>query len=155
MRRHDTALAVHECELGAIDLTYSAFATQLLDCFRDVKHRAWMARMAMREQAAVRVHGQLAAELDTSAFDEAAAFTLGTKTQILELDNHDRREAIVKLGDVDIARCDSRHRLGALAGFLGRRCREAARLADVLVRMTLADAEHVDRLLGKVAGALR
>ena len=68
----------------------------------------------MREQAAVRIDRQFAAELDASAFDEAAAFALGAKAEVFELDDHDRREAVVKLGDVDVFGRQSRHRVGAL-----------------------------------------
>src|SRR5713101_6729602 len=113
-----------------------------------------MAWMTMREQAAVRIDRKFTAEFDASAFDEAAALSLGTEAEILELDYHDRGEAIVKLGYVDIARPNSRHRVGAFACFFGGRRGQADGLADVLVRMALARAEQINRSLLEVAGAL-
>src|SRR6266851_1435984 len=93
-------------------------------------------------------------DLTRSAFAEAAALALGTEAEVLELDYHDRGEAIVKLGDVDIARPNSRHRVGAFACFFGGRRGQADGLADVLVRMALARAEQINRSLLEVAGAL-
>src|ERR1700691_4546301 len=104
-----------------------------------------MTGRAMREQAAVRVDRQFAAELNTAAFDEAAAFALGAEAKVFELDDDDRREAIVKLGDVYIFRRQSRHRKGALARLLGRRGGETPRLADVLVGVAFASTDHIDR----------
>ena len=71
--------------------------------------------MAMRQQSAMRVDRQFAAQLDAPAFDKAPAFALRTKAQVLELDDHDRRETIVKFRDVDVLRRQSGHRKGALA----------------------------------------
>src|SRR6266851_811030 len=113
-----------------------------------------MAWMTMREQATVCIDRKFTAEFDASAFDEAAALSLGTEAKVLELDYHDRREAIIKLGDVDIARPNSRHRVGAFACFFGGRRGQADGLADVLVPMALSGAEQINRLLLEVAGAL-
>src|ERR1700719_62437 len=101
--------------------------------------------MAMRQQAAVRIDRQLTAKLDTPALDEAPALALGAKPEVFQLDNHDWREAIVKLRDVDIPRPEPRHCIRARACLLRGRGRETARLADMLVRMAFAAAEQIDR----------
>src|SRR5260370_34060100 len=154
MGRHDSALAVDQSLFRIRDLTRAAFASQLTHRLGDRKERPGMARMTMRKQSAVRIDRKVAAEFDASAFDEAAALALGTEAEILEFDYHDRSEAIVKLGDVDIVRPNSRHRVGAFARFFGRRRCQADGLADVLVRMALSGAEQINRLLLEVAGAL-
>src|SRR3984957_11411005 len=110
-----------ERDLGIGDLPRTAFAAQLAYRLSNRKHRTGMTGMAMREQAAVRIDRQFAAKLDASVFDEAAAFALGAEAEVFELDDDDRREAIVKLGDVDIFRRQSRHRKGARARLFGRR----------------------------------
>src|SRR5229473_3086447 len=154
MGRHDSALAVDQSHLRVLDLARAAFAAQLTHRLGDRKERTGMAWMTMREQATVCIDRKFTAEFDASAFDEAAALSLGTEAEILELDYHDRGEAIVKLGDVDIVRPNSRHRVGAFARFFGGRRRQADGLADVLVRMALARAEQINRFLLEVAGAL-
>src|SRR5690242_5142032 len=122
MGRHDSALAVDQSHFRVLDLARATFAAQLPHRLGDRKERPGMARMTMRKQATVRIDRKFTAEFDASALDEAAALALGTEAQILELDYHDRSEAIVKLGDVDIMRPDYRHFVGALACFFrGRR----------------------------------
>ena len=70
MRRENPALRVNQRNLCVLYLARPAFTAQLPDGLRDRKDRPRMARMAMREQPAVRVDRQLATELDTAALDE-------------------------------------------------------------------------------------
>ncbi len=88
--------------LGVFDLARAAFAAQLAYRLGDREHRTGMARMAMREQTAVGVDREFAAEFDAAALDEAPAFALGAEAEVLEFNNNDRGEAVVKFGDVDI-----------------------------------------------------
>src|SRR5208283_3697872 len=119
-------------DLGVLHLARPAFAAQLPHRLRDRKDRSRMAGMAMREQPAVRVDWQLATELDKAAFDEGPALTLLAKAEVLELDNHDRREAVVNLRHVDILRSHPGHRIGAFTSVFRRRRDEAVGLTDVL-----------------------
>src|SRR6266852_7370154 len=79
MGRHDSALAVDQGHFRVLDLAWAAFAAQLPHRLGDRKERPGMARMTMREQAAVRINRKFAAEFDASAFDEAAALALRTE----------------------------------------------------------------------------
>src|SRR5579875_258627 len=129
MSRHKAALAVNQRHLCVGNLPRPALAAQLPDRLGNREHRAGMARMAVRQQAAVRVDRQLAAQLDPSVFNEAPAIAFRAKTQIFKFDNHHWREAVVQFGDVDIFRAETRHRVRALARFFRRRGRETERLA--------------------------
>src|ERR1700675_324404 len=98
MRRHDSALPMHQRNLRVLDLPRTAFAAQLLHRLGDRIQRPGLTGMAMRQQAAVRIDREFAAQLDATAFNEASALALRTKAKVFELDDDYRREAIVEFG---------------------------------------------------------
>src|SRR5690348_8456685 len=97
------AIAMAQHDVRAIDLTLSAFATDLCSGF-DQGEDAVHAGMAEREAAAIGVDRQHAAGGDASALDKAAAFALGTEAEILKEEDRVDRERIVELRLIDIGR---------------------------------------------------
>ena len=100
------------------------------------------------------VDGQASAGAQGPGRGESAAFALGAKAQVFELDQHRWRETVVELGEVHVLGSQAGHGIGALARLFRRGSGQIVRRADVLVAMSLADAEQVDRAPGQVAGAL-
>lgn len=64
MRGKNAAVAVHEGEAGAVDLALVGLAAQLVHGLDGVEHAAGRARVAIREQAAVGVAWQRAAQAE-------------------------------------------------------------------------------------------
>src|SRR4051812_20276731 len=102
MDADDAAVAVHQRNLGVLDLALAGFAAYLPDRFDDVKKATAQPRMTAREQAAVRRDRQCAADADATVFDEMAALAFFAKTEILEFDDHGDGETIVNLRDIDV-----------------------------------------------------
>ena len=79
--------------------------------------------VALRQVAAAGIDGQAAVEIEGAAGRDGAALALGAKAEILELQQHGNREAIVELRDVDLGRSETgpgikavRHRPGRQGG---------------------------------------
>src|SRR5216683_7617092 len=123
---------MHQRDLGALHLARTTLAAQLPDRLGNREHRAGMPGMTMRQQAAVGIDRKFTTEFDASARQEAAALALWTKAEILKFDDHDRREAIVQLGNVYVFWSETCHCVSALACFFGSRGREIQGLSYVL-----------------------
>ncbi len=65
-------------------------------------------QVGLAELAAVRVERQLAVQLQVSVRDEMACLAPAAEAQLLQLDEHERREMVVEHGDVHIGRPDAR-----------------------------------------------
>src|SRR6185503_17509473 len=143
----DPAVPVRERELRARDLAFACLPAQLAHRLDHVEHASGEARMYRREQPAVRRHRERAARADPAAFDEAAAFALGAKAEVLELDDHGDGEAIVELGDVDLLRPDARRAERFAARLHRAGGRDLVVLADVGMRKAVALAEQSHRRL--------
>src|SRR5438874_216034 len=99
MRRDDSGAADRERDLRVRYLTVAALAAELAHRL-DVVQEAAGTEVGARHEPAVRVHRQVAAELDPPALDEAAALALAAEAVVLELHQLGDREAVVELRDV-------------------------------------------------------
>ena len=102
------------------------------------------------------VDGQLATELDTAALDERAALAARTEARLLELLQDLEREAVVDLGEVDVARREPGlgERLGCSDAEAGHE--DVLAVGDLIGRIGLAGGDTEDRhgLAGEVARTL-
>ena len=105
----------------------------------------------------MRVHRQLAAELDPSALDEGPTLSAFAEAHLLELLDHLEGEGVVDLGEVDVLRRDPHHLERA-----GRRAGEPE-LEDVVPRhdvvggvgLPLGEPQELHRLLPEIPRALQ
>ena len=104
MAGHDAALGMDQAEPGTGNLPGTRSATQLAHDLGEVKHRTWIAGMAVGQQAAVRVDGQGPTQRNVAGFDESTAFAFGAESKILQFDQHHRRKAVVDTGDINVPR---------------------------------------------------
>ena len=74
---------------------------QLPDPFGDAVHAV---DVGLAELTAVGVDGQPAAHLDSTVGDEILGFTPAAESQLLQLNQGERREVVVKHGGLDIGR---------------------------------------------------
>src|SRR5688500_4936158 len=84
-----------EADLGVRDLRGTALAAKLAHELDDVVQAR---HVRLRQEPAVRVDGQPAAERDRSALDEWAALALPAEPEVLDLGEHGEGEAVVDLG---------------------------------------------------------
>src|ERR1700733_4418544 len=120
MGRHNSPLAMHQCDFRVVHLTWTAFAAQLAHRLSHREHRPRLPRMAMREQSAMCINWQFAAKFDPPVLNEASALAFRTKAQILAFDYHHWCEAVVQFRDVDVSWPEPRHRVRALTRFFRR-----------------------------------
>src|SRR5690606_14740862 len=99
--REDTAGAVHQGDLGALDLTRFRLAAELADGFHHEQEPVHT-RVAVGEAAAVRVQREVPAGPDTTAPNEFAARPPLAEPQRLQGEEDGDREAVVDLDDVDV-----------------------------------------------------
>ena len=100
------------------------------------------------------VHRQRSTECGCSGLDECAGFAFFAKAEILELNQDNRRKAVVDFGDVYVGGAQTGHLEGPASRLHGGRGRQTPRLADVFVAMPLAGTEHIDRIVWKIRCAI-
>ena len=96
-----------ESATGAGHLALAAVAPQLVHRLREVVEPV---HVPLRQVATMRVHGQGAGHRSSSRPDERAGVALGTEAVVLEGDEHERREGVVELSDVDVGGAETRLR---------------------------------------------
>ena len=94
----------------------------------------------LRQQAAVSVDRQLAADFDAAVLDEILAFALLTKAVIFERDHRRDRETVVDLGEVHVLRREARPLVRQLRRLLAAERCQGWRVHQTEVRMMLAHA---------------
>src|SRR5262245_40305191 len=92
----------------------------------DLGHPAAVARMVRTEPATIRVEGQLAdAGNEITVGDELAACAFLAETEILDLNDHSDREAVVDRSVLDVGWLHARHLECGLAGL------QTARIGEI------------------------
>src|SRR5690242_5100782 len=109
--RARAADVVREPELGVLHLTRAGLVAQLGDALVDHPHAARPDRVAERLEPAARVHGDVAFERGPPLLREPAAVALLAEAEVLRVGDLRPREAVVDLGEVDVARRDAGHRV--------------------------------------------
>ena len=139
MYADDAAVAVHQRDLGILDLARARVAAHLAHRFEHVKEPAAEPRVAARKQTAVGGDRQFAAEADASVLDEMSALAFFAEAEVFEFDDEGDGETIVNLRDVDVGR---RKTGGAerIAAGIDRAGGRQFGVADVAVAQAVANA---------------
>ena len=107
MRRQDTAVAVDEREFRVVNLPGAGAVFQLVDGFHHMKHAARGAGVAVREQAAMGIAGQLPFKSERASGGGRPGFSLAEETYGFQFDSESYREQVVNLRDVDVGDCNA------------------------------------------------
>ncbi len=92
-----TALTAYDGNLRILNLSRTCLVAYLGYGFGNVEHAA---DVCLREEPAMGIHRQLAANLDPAVLDKCPTFPLLAETIVLEGNQHHRREAIIELCDI-------------------------------------------------------
>src|SRR3989304_2174291 len=87
--------------------------------------------------------------------DEGAALPLLAEAVVLELHEHHAGEAVVELGDVDVARTEAGHAERDPARLAGRKCGQVLVAGEAGQAGRLAEARDPDPAAGEVSRSLR
>jgi len=98
-------MAVGQRQLGTLDLPLPGLAAKLDHSLHD---RREVEQVHAGVEAAVSVDGNAAARCYGAALDEGSTFALLAETVVLQVEDDLGREAVVELGEVDVAEPDPR-----------------------------------------------
>src|SRR5262249_8389080 len=104
-----SAHIVRQAERRSLHLPFTAFPLELLYTFVDHADAAGTDRMAERLQPSAGIDGNVTGERCATFGGQTTTFSFGAESQILGIGDLGPGEAIVYLGEVDVARGDSRH----------------------------------------------
>src|SRR6516164_2337114 len=82
---------------------------------------------------------------------EFSAFARFAKSELLQLNQGNNAEAVIKLRDVDVGRCNAGHLECDLARLLGTKLGETGRAHEMFVCVMLSNSKKVSRLRSQVA----
>src|SRR3989304_2423569 len=94
-------MAADNTQCGVGDLTFSLdlIAAKLLNGLSDMKHSF---EVSLRQQAAMSIDRQFAADLDAAPFDKVFTFSLGAEAIIFQSNQRRNRKAIIDFGKVHL-----------------------------------------------------
>ena len=112
---------MRHADLRAFDLAVAGLAAQVPDDFADVGDAGRAERVALREEAAAGVHGDLAADVRRALVDHAAGFAFAADAEVLVVQQLGGGEAVVELDQVEVLGPDAGLLVRDLRGVAGER----------------------------------
>src|SRR5436190_11379958 len=98
---------VRQADLGVLDLAVAGLAPQVRRDFVEVCDAGCAEEVALRDEATRRVDGRLTVAPGTALVDELARLTRLAQSEVVVVDELGRREAVVKLDEVEVGRVDA------------------------------------------------
>src|SRR3989337_3407241 len=117
----DAARVVREADVRIGYLALPGLHTELLDDFIGHGNPRGPDWMALCFEAAVHVHGHIAADIRALLFDELTAVAFFAESEVFIGHNFSNGETVVDLGDFHVFSRDLGHAESLLSGFYGRR----------------------------------
>src|SRR6516165_10337944 len=154
VRGHDATFTVHQTNLVVAYLTLAAFPAQLANSFNDSKQSSSRPGVRVRQHSTVGVDGKSPEDVRLTLCKQNSTLASLAQAEFFGLDNRYNAETVIKLGELNIPRSNSGHRVGQLAGTDCAELRQARCRNQVFVGVVLTDAEKPSRLAGAILGEI-